>query len=105
MADDLLKFLADFQAREIGGDFCALCGMPYDENNDDFYGAVFVGDVYEHSRSVHAGCWDGFIRLCEHMGLNWRAAIDSANAKRKAAKPPLGKPPEWVTRGDEPPTD
>ena len=92
--DDLLKALADFQASEIAGTYCALCGREYDNIRED--NPIFVGEVAINSRSVHAACWAGFQLLCEHMALDWRAAVDWQQVTRAANKPPLGKRPEWV---------
>ena len=90
MNSDLLKFLAKFQAREVAGSRCALCSQPYDNTED---GLIFVGEVATDTRSVHQACWAGFQLVCDHMGLDWRAAVASHNAERIARKPPLGKRP------------
>ena len=94
MMDDTLKFLADFQAREIAGIYCALCGNEYTDLAAD--NPIFVGEVAINSRSVHSACWVGFQLLCEHMRLDWRAAVDWQRTTRTANIPPLGKPPAWA---------
>lgn len=87
--DDPLKWIANFQVREIAGTYCALCGRSYTE--EDYENPVYVGEILLNSRSVHSECWAGFQLLCAHMGLNLSVAIARKTEERRGRIPPLGK--------------
>lgn len=91
LMDNTFKILVDWQVREAAGEYCALCGMHYED--DDYENTIFVGEGV-NGRSVHGSCWSGFEGLCKRLDLDLDAAIQRKRDERAAKIPPLGKRPK-----------
>lgn len=74
--------LARYQVMLLSGSHCALCGREYDGRAEEDPRYVGGGTATD-SQSVHATCWEGFTRLCERLGLDWRAAAEREFAARQ----------------------
>jgi hypothetical protein len=87
--DDLLRadiaLMARHQAELLAGSHCALCRREY-EGDAEGGDLRYVGGMAGESRSVHAACWEGFARLCEHLELDWQRAVEREFARRATRK-------------------